>query len=48
MENTYTFEDVAQYEFLEESYTCYVCVDNKDCIYAYDPYNTDGDCLADK
>jgi len=26
--------------------TCEKCESNDDCKYAFDPYNTDGDCLA--
>lgn len=29
-------------------FTCDNCEDAYDCMYAFDPYNTDGDCLADK
>lgn len=28
--------------------TCQDCLDNDNCDYAFDPYNTDGDCLAIK
>jgi hypothetical protein len=28
--------------------TCFQCKDNKTCEWAYDHYNTDGDCLAIK
>lgn len=28
--------------------TCHVCDNNHDCEYAFDAYNTDGDCLAVK
>ena len=28
--------------------TCEFCKDNQICEYAFDPYNTDGDCLIDK
>ena len=28
--------------------TCDDCEDNKECKYAWDMYNTDGDCLAGK
>ena len=31
-----------------ESFTCYKCPHAKSCYYAFDPYNTDGDCLASK
>lgn len=36
------------YEVEKEGTTCWNCVDNKTCKFAWDPYNTDGDCLADK
>lgn len=28
--------------------TCYGCPAADKCPFAWDPYNTDGDCLADK
>ena len=28
--------------------TCDLCTDRDTCEYSYDPYNTDGDCLAEK
>ena len=28
--------------------TCHTCLSNKTCEFAFDPYNTDGDCLAIK
>ncbi len=28
--------------------TCQTCQDNDKCEYAFDPYNTQGDCLAMK
>jgi hypothetical protein len=28
--------------------TCDNCAADKTCPYVYDPYNTDGDCLAEK
>jgi hypothetical protein len=28
--------------------TCHGCPDRKTCEYAFDPYNTHGDCLAMK
>lgn len=32
-----------------EELTCYDCAAALDgCEFAFDPYNTDGDCLADK
>jgi len=31
-----------------ERCTCHTCLSNKTCEFAYDPYNTDGDCLAMK
>ena len=32
----------------DAAYTCNDCTDNKTCKYAWDLYNTDGDCLASK
>lgn len=32
----------------EENYTCSMCTDSKTCKYAWDFYNTGGDCLASK
>lgn len=28
--------------------TCDKCPSRRECEYVYDPYNTDGDCLAEK
>ena len=28
--------------------TCTNCPENKSCLYAFDAYNTNGDCLAEK
>ena len=30
----------------KEMTTCYNCPENKTCEYAWDPYNTNGDCLV--
>lgn len=32
----------------KESMTCSNCVDTAICEFAWDLYNTDGDCIADK
>ena len=32
----------------KEELTCFTCRDNSTCPYAWDDYNTDGDCLAEK
>jgi hypothetical protein len=41
--------DVERYENIpKEDTTCFRCPDSGTCKYAFDPYNTDGDCLADK
>ena len=32
----------------KKRYTCYDCSAKDECEFAYDEYNTDGDCLADK
>ena len=37
-----------QYQHLQEDYTCNKCPNVLECIYAFDPYNTGGDCLMDK
>lgn len=31
-----------------EELTCHKCAEKNTCKYAYDPYNTNGDCLAEK
>ena len=31
-----------------DNLTCYDCKLTEECPYAYDPYNTDGDCLMSK
>lgn len=31
-----------------EDFTCFRCAINTTCPYAWDPYNTAGDCLAEK
>lgn len=31
-----------------KSFTCTTCIAQNYCAYAFDLYNTDGDCLADK
>jgi len=31
-----------------DSLTCIDCEGNEDCEFAFDPYNTDGDCLRMK
>ena len=33
---------------LKEQMTCNGCQDASVCEFAWDPYNTDGDCLASK
>lgn len=32
----------------EVNCTCQYCENKQTCIFAFDDYNTDGDCLADK
>ena len=32
----------------EDRFTCDACICNDECVYSFDPYNTDGDCLAEK
>jgi hypothetical protein len=41
-------EYAARYEVGKQDTTCWNCSDNGTCPWAWDPYNTDGDCLADK
>lgn len=31
---------------LAKELSCYTCQDNQECEYAWDAYNTNGDCLA--
>ena len=35
-------------EISEEDYTCCLCPSADSCEFAFNPYNTSGDCLADK
>lgn len=35
-------------EDFKKTTTCWDCPDKDDCFCAFDPYNTDGDCLASK
>jgi len=35
-------------EFPMTAFTCHGCISAYNCIFAYDPYNQDGDCLAKK
>lgn len=35
-------------ETIGKEFTCTKCEMNKDCKYAWDQYNTGGDCLAEK
>lgn len=32
----------------EHNFTCDNCLDKWTCDFSFDPYNTDGDCLAEK
>ena len=41
-------ELIAQCEPDPSSLTCFTCCDKDLCPYSGDPYNTSGDCLADK
>jgi len=36
------------YEVPKETMTCFHCDDRGTCKYAWDLYNQDGDCLAEK
>lgn len=53
-EELYTKEAVAQMEKdgitvpAKEAMTCHRCARAEVCDLAWDPYNTDGDCLADR
>jgi hypothetical protein len=38
----------AMYAVPKEDTTCFKCAESGKCEFAYDPYNTDGDCLASK
>lgn len=40
-------EAAAQHGF-SDIFTCDECASNRTCIYAYDAYCTQGDCLAEK
>lgn len=31
-----------------DAFTCDECAQRFECPYSFDPYNTDGDCLAEK
>ena len=41
-------EEIARYVPAKESLTCNWCPDVGTCPFAWDRYNTDGDCLAEK
>lgn len=41
-------EMLAEFEVAKEDTTCWDCPLNKDCLFAWDSYNTGGDCLANK
>lgn len=41
-------EMMGEPEPTRERTTCWTCTDNDKCEYAWDWYNTDGDCLAIK
>ena len=44
-----SIDDLPQEEPIpKEHYTCHYCTDNDKCEWAWDRYNTDGDCLAIK
>jgi hypothetical protein len=42
------YEEDAHYEIDDKDCTCFDCPDKDICDYAWDLYNTDGDCLAEK
>lgn len=35
-------------EHKKEEYTCFYCPENGSCPFAWDDYNLEGDCLAEK
>ena len=39
---------LAEYGYKAEDCECSYCPDNEWCKFAFDPYNTNGDCLATK
>lgn len=41
-------DECCSYEITKEDITCYKCKVNETCGYAFDPYNTYGDCIAEK
>lgn len=45
--NLQTEKDIP-YEPKDEELTCFKCSLKDKCEYAFDPYNTNGDCLAEK
>ena len=47
-DNPVVVEDDGQYDIPHEDTTCYGCPESKKCEYAWDAYNTEGDCLKDK
>lgn len=49
----FTYEKVMEnippeHQTAMEAMTCYQCEKESTCKYAWDPYNTDGDCLMEK
>lgn len=32
----------------EKEFTCFLCSEKDKCVYAWDLYNTNGECLAEK
>lgn len=43
-----TEEQLRSYGYTDIVFTCSTCVYAPTCEYAYDGYNTNGDCLQDK
>lgn len=37
-----------EYSVTVDDFTCTTCDEKETCEFSYDPYNTDGDCLANK
>lgn len=44
---TYIMRDLSNQPH-DSSYTCHTCDVKDRCLFAFDPYNRDGDCLAVK
>lgn len=47
-EKEHGWDAVVTHAASRESFTCFKCCAASKCLYVYDMYNTDGDCLASK